>query len=182
VENLQIALPYDIESLFQQYYRQLCLFANNILHDEALAEDVVQSFFAGLCEGRNTLPDVENTRRGYLFIAIRNNCLKHIRREKIKSKYVDQLDKDMIEEQTVMDAMIQAEVIDQLMEAINQLPQGCRQVLHMAIFDKLSNEEIAGNLTISINTVKSQKKRAIQLLRSRLDARALLFLLFLLTE
>lgn len=169
MENLQIALPYDIESLFQQYYRQLCLFANNILYDEALAEDVVQSFFAGLCEGRNTLPDDENTRRGYLFIAIRNNCLKHIRSEKIKSKYVDQLDKDMIEEQTVMDA-------------IHQLPQGCRQVLHMAIFDKLSNEEIAGNLTISINTVKSQKKRAIQLLRSRLDTRALLLLLFLLTE
>ncbi|WP_333626236.1 RNA polymerase sigma-70 factor [Sphingobacterium siyangense] len=182
MENLQIDLPYTIESLFQQYYRLLCLFANNILHDEALAEDVVQSFFAGLCEDRNTLPDDENARRGYLFISIRNNCLKHIRREKIKSKYVDQLDKDMIEEQTVMDAMIQAEVIDQLMEAVNQLPQGCRQVLRMAIFDKLSNEEIAGNLTISINTVKSQKKRAIQLLRSRLDAHALLLLLFLLTD
>ncbi|MGE8429919.1 MAG: RNA polymerase sigma-70 factor [Sphingobacterium sp.] len=182
MENLQIALPYDIESLFQQYYRQLCLFANNILHDEALAEDVVQSFFAGLCEGLNILPEEEHARKSYLFVAIRNNCLKQIRNQKTKNKYVDQLDKDMIEEQTVMDAMIQAEVIDQLMEAINQLPQGCRQVLHMAIFDKLSNEEIAGNLTISINTVKSQKKRAIQLLRSRLDARALLLLLFLLTE
>jgi RNA polymerase sigma-70 factor (ECF subfamily) len=182
VENLQIALPYDIESLFQQYYRQLCLFANNILHDEALAEDVVQSFFAGLCEGRNILPEEEHARKSYLFVAVRNNCLKQIRTEKTKNKYVDQLDKDMIEEQTVMDAMIQAEVINQLMEAINQLPQGCKKVLDMAVFEKLSNDEIANNLAISINTVKSQKKRAIQLLRSRLDTRALLLLLFLLAE
>ena len=182
MENLQIVLPYNIESLFQQYYKQLCLFANNILHDQALAEDVVQSFFAGLCEGRNILPEDDHARKGYLFIAIRNNCLKHIRNEKIKNKYIDQLDADMIEEQTVMDAMIQAEVIDQLMKAIHQLPQGCRQVLHMAIFDKLSNDEIAHNLTISINTVKSQKKRAIQLLRARLDASALALLLFLLAD
>ncbi len=56
---------------------------------------------------------------------------------------------DMIEEQTIMDAMIQEEVISQLMEAINQLPQGCKQVLHMAIFEKRSNDEIATNLTIS---------------------------------
>ncbi|ULT26819.1 hypothetical protein KUH03_08310 [Sphingobacterium sp. E70] len=41
---MQTSLPYDIESLFQRYYKQLCLFANNILHDEALAEDIVQSF------------------------------------------------------------------------------------------------------------------------------------------
>ncbi|MDF2475018.1 MAG: hypothetical protein K0S24_501 [Sphingobacterium sp.] len=179
---MQIALPYNIEPLFQQYYRQLCLFANNILHDEAQAEDVVQSFFAGLCEGRNTLPEEEHARKGYLFIAIRNNCLKQIRNEKTRSKYVNQLDKDMIEEETVMDAMIQAEVINQLMEAINKLPQGCRQVLHMAIFEKCSNEEIANNLTISINTVKSQKKRAIQLLRARLDGRVLTLLLFLLPD
>jgi RNA polymerase sigma-70 factor (ECF subfamily) len=182
VENLQIALPYDIESLFQQYYRQLCLFANNILHDEALAEDVVQSFFAGLCEGRNTLPDDENTRRGYLFVSVRNNCLKQIRNEKTKNKYVDQLDMNMIEEQTIMDAMIQAEVIDQLMEAINQLPQVCKQVIDMAVFEKLSNNEIAINLSISINTVKSQKKRAIQLLRTRLDTHMMMILLFLLSE
>ncbi|WP_158656112.1 RNA polymerase sigma-70 factor [Sphingobacterium sp. HMA12] len=182
MENLQTFLPYDIELLFQQYYRQLCLFANNVLNDEALAEDIVQSFFAGLCEGRNTLPEHEGARKGYLFIAIRNNCLKHIRSEKVKSKYFDQLDKDMIEEQTIMDAMIQAEVISQLMEAINQLPQGCKQVLHMAIFEKFSNDEIATNLAISINTVKSQKKRAIQLLRTRLDPQTLSLLLLLLIE
>ena len=182
MENLQTSLPYDIESLFQRYYRQLCLFANNILHDEALAEDIVQSFFAGLCEGRNSLPEDEGARKGYLFIAVRNSCLKHIRSEKVKSKYFDQLDKDMIEEQTIVDAMIQAEVISQLMEAIAQLPGGCRQILHMAIFEKLSNDEIANNLTISINTVKSQKKRAIQLLRTRLDARILTLLLFLLPD
>lgn len=179
---MQTSLPYDIESLFQRYYRQLCLFANNILHDEALAEDIVQSFFAGLCEGRNSLPEDEGARKGYLFIAVRNSCLKHIRSEKVKSKYFDQLDKDMIEEQTIVDAMIQAEVISQLMEAIAQLPGGCRQILHMAIFEKLSNDEIANNLTISINTVKSQKKRAIQLLRTRLDARILTLLLFLLPD
>ncbi|WP_343321651.1 RNA polymerase sigma-70 factor [Sphingobacterium multivorum] len=179
---MQIALPYNIESLFQQYYRQLCLFANHILRDEAKAEDVVQSFFAGLCEGRNTLPEEENARKSYLFIAVRNNCLKQIRSEKTKNKYADQLDKNMIEEQTIMDAMIQAEVINQLMAAINKLPQGCRQVLQLAVFEKLTNDEIANNLSISINTVKSQKKRAIQLLRTRLDARLLMLLLILLTE
>jgi RNA polymerase sigma-70 factor (ECF subfamily) len=53
--------------------------------------------------------------------------------------------------------------------AIESLPEGCRTVLKMAYFEKLRNEEIAGILDVSVNTVKTQKMRGIKLLRLRLD-------------
>jgi RNA polymerase sigma-70 factor (ECF subfamily) len=43
----------------------------------------------------------------------------------------------------------------------------------------MKNEEIARRLNISINTVKTQKKRALQLLRLKMDPLAFALLLLL---
>jgi RNA polymerase sigma-70 factor (ECF subfamily) len=51
-------------------------------------------------------------------------------------------------------------------------------VLKLAFFESLRNDEIAERLGVSVNTIKTQKARALQLLRLRLDP--LSFTLFLL--
>jgi RNA polymerase sigma-70 factor (ECF subfamily) len=43
----------------------------------------------------------------------------------------------------------------------------------------MKNEEIARALDLSINTVKTQKKRALQLLRLKMDPRAFALLILL---
>ena len=52
-----------------------------------------------------------------------------------------------------------------------------RQVLELAYFGELKNDEIAEQLQISINTVKTQKARALQLLRLKLDVGSLILVL-----
>jgi RNA polymerase sigma-70 factor (ECF subfamily) len=53
-------------------------------------------------------------------------------------------------------------------------------MLKLAFFEGLKNEQIALELGISINTVKTQKQRALQLLRLKLTDKTYLLLLFLL--
>ena len=59
------------------------------------------------------------------------------------------------------------EVYRLLFRAIDKLPTRCREVflLHM---DGKKNEEIATLLGISIETVKTQKKRAIQFIKEQM--------------
>ena len=64
--------------------------------------------------------------------------------------------------------------------AIEQLPEGCKTVLKLAYFEGLKNDEIATELGVSINTVKTQRQRALNLLRLRLPKGAYLLLLALL--
>lgn len=53
-------------------------------------------------------------------------------------------------------------------EAIKKLPEGCRQVFVLYVFEDFAHKEIAASLGISESTSKSQYQRARQLLKERL--------------
>lgn len=53
-------------------------------------------------------------------------------------------------------------------EAVKGLPEGCRQVFVLYVFEDFAHKEIAASLGISESTSKSQYQRARQLLKERL--------------
>ena len=61
----------EIDLIFQQYYRPLCLYATHYLHDIDEAEDVVQDCFVKLIS-RSIMP--ENI-KAFLYISVRNACI-----------------------------------------------------------------------------------------------------------
>ena len=61
--------------------------------------------------------------------------------------------------------------------AMKKLPDQCRKVLELSIFESLSYQEIADQLHISKNTVKTQVGRAYKHLREMLDPKDFNFFL-----
>lgn len=157
------------EELFNQYYVRLCVFAKGLLHNGELAEDVVQEIFARLCEQPWTIPlEIEEAKR-YLFVAVRNECYKALRHEKVVNRYQQFNGAEASTEPEIINNIIHAEVMGELNKAIEALPRGCALILKKGVFDGMSNQMIANELNLSINTVKSQKQRAISLLKARLS-------------
>jgi RNA polymerase sigma factor (sigma-70 family) len=60
---------------------------------------------------------------------------------------------------------------EQIHEEIKALPNGCRQVFVLYVFENFSHKMIADNLGVSESTSKSQYQRARQLLRERITKR-----------
>ena len=79
-------------------------------------------------------------------------------------------------------AVLKAEVWGEVYRAIASLPEGCRNVFKLSYLEGLKNQEIADELKISINTVKTQKARALELLKLRLKPEAFLLLCLLVSE
>jgi RNA polymerase sigma-70 factor (ECF subfamily) len=77
-------------------------------------------------------------------------------------EYPDYL--ELSAEEKYIDNEIQTEVH----RAISNLPERCRRIFLMKRYDDLSYNEIASILNISINTVKTQMKRALKFLRMNL--------------
>ena len=67
----------EIDLIFQQYYRPLCLYATHYLHDIDEAEDVVQDCFVKLIS-RSIMP--ENI-KAFLYTSVRNACIDRLRRQ-----------------------------------------------------------------------------------------------------
>ena len=61
--------------------------------------------------------------------------------------------------------------LEQIHEEIKNLPEGCRQVFVLYVFENFMHKNIAENLGISESTSKSQYQRARQLLRERITKR-----------
>src|SRR4029077_16047444 len=103
--------------------------------------------------------------KNFLYTTVRNAGLNVVRHGSVKKKFLDQQHKETADEPNILQEIIRAEVIGEIYRAIEQLPAGCRVIFTMGYIDGLKNAEIADQLGISINTVKTQKARALQLLR-----------------
>ncbi len=68
----------------------------------------------------------------------------------------------------VVQEVIARQDLQQLEDAIADLPAGCRQVLLLRKVDLLSHQEIADRLQIAVSTVEKQHARALRLLRAAL--------------
>ncbi len=171
----------SVESLFSLYYARLCYFAFKMIGEREAAEDLVQEAFVKLWERQDDFTS-ELSAKTFLYVTVRNACLNRIRHEEVEKKYIKAHNSEEVEEEKGLQQIIQAEVLGEIHNAIEALPQGCRQVLKLAYFEGLKNHEIAEQLGISVNTIKTQKARALQLLRLKLDIGAYTLLTIILSH
>ncbi|MEI2739399.1 MAG: RNA polymerase sigma-70 factor [Chitinophagaceae bacterium] len=142
-------------------------------------KNIVQDSFIKYWDRQNDFNN-ESSVKTFLYVTVRNACLNVVRHEGVEKKYAEIQEHKHNEEEKVLEHIIRAEVLGEIHKAIEELPQGCRQVLKLAYFESMKNDEIAGQLGVSVNTVKTQKARALQLLRLKLDPASFLALLILL--
>jgi RNA polymerase sigma-70 factor (ECF subfamily) len=171
----------SLEHLFNFYYARLCYFAFKMIGEREAAEDLVQEAFVKLWERQEDFTN-ELSAKTFLYVTTRNACLNRIRHEEVEKKYIKSHYSEEVEAEKGLQSIIQAEVLGEIHNAIEELPQGCRQVLKLAYFEGLKNHEIAEQLGVSVNTIKTQKARALQLLRLKLDVGAITLLTITLAQ
>ena len=166
------------KQLFEEYYHPLRGFARKFISDYDICNDLVQESFVGLWDKRKEISN-SSAIKSYLYSSVRNACLNHLRFEQMKSKNEDRilaLSSDWYYE----DSLLEEEVHSQIYEAIKDLPAQSRRVIVMAM-NGSTNLEIAEELNISINTVKTLKQRSYKFLREKLKGIHWLLLLLLLS-
>lgn len=162
------------EQLFKQYYTPLVLFADSYINDIELAKDTVQDIFLKLFHNKDIFSTIEKL-KAYLYSAVKNRCLKHIRHEKVKDKYSTHILHTEAENDSYWDRVLEEEIYHHLIKAINTLPNQTRNVYLLSL-EGQKNQEIADKLNISIETVKSHKKNGKKLLKEQLKGLISLFL------
>ncbi len=163
----------EFERLYRDYFAKMKRFALEYVDNEEDAENLVQDVFVGLWENNNLLTSHPNI-FSFLFTAVKNRCIDHLRHKVVVRKRADQIEREYIEMvQMKSDSLLflndsvffepDIELIVQ--EAINKLPQKCRQIFVMNKLEGRKQKEIAQELNISLNTVESQMGIAYKKLR-----------------
>lgn len=156
------------QNLFEAFHKPLCFFTNQIIRNPVDAEDIVQEIFLKLW--RMTPETYTNIRtiKAFLFTTAQNRCLNYLRNREIRDRNYRNLSQEETDEDYFLCKQIHAEVIAELFEAIEELPDKCKEVFKRSYIDGQEDKKICEELHISLNTVKTQKLRAKNYLRIRL--------------
>ncbi|MDO6739019.1 RNA polymerase sigma-70 factor [Wenyingzhuangia sp. 2_MG-2023] len=152
------------KNFFDKHYEELVVYANGYLFDKDSSEDIVQEIFIYIWEHASKL-NIETSLRGYLYVMVRNRCFNYLKSIKITdnlelldfnvnliTEYVFNSNPTSEEDKTI--------VYHQILKIIESLPEKMQQVVKFKFLHNYKYSEIAEELDISVNTVKTQLKRA----------------------
>jgi len=161
--------------LFETYHAPLFRFAETYVCCPGLAEDIVQDIFIKIWE--NPLSRISRSLRSYLFLMVRNACIDYLRSVQVEDKKMQKLFEAQVLSDSV-DLDINEDITLKIKDAIDELPEQCREVYHMSVYDGLKHSEIADELNISVSAVKVQVYRAKNSLREKLASLREFMILF----
>lgn len=168
------------ETLFRRYYGYLFNIAVQYVKDPTLAEDALQDVYLKLWTNRTNL-DPAQSLKAYLATAMRHQILNRLRDEKRSIlRHVERQAQLPTTDTTTEESVTLDEYSAVVQRGLQRLPAQRRLVFSLRSEAGLSNEEVATQLNISINTVKVQYYHACRFLRDYLrqhaDLPTLLFL------
>ncbi len=149
------------QELFDFHFNALCAFCRKYVESDT-AEDIVQEVFISFWHKKEDFTHL-NAAKAFLYKSVRNKSLNHIRDEAVRQKHLNASAESDFEQ-----FVIEEETFNQLYNEIKNLPPASQQVMLLAL-NGLKNPEIADELNISLNTVKTQKKIAYAKLKSRIS-------------
>ncbi len=153
--------------IYKLYAKAMYNAALRIVVHEAEAEDVIQDAFLDAFTRIDSFRG-ETTFGLWLKQIVINKSINQLRKRRAEFISIDGIDlADAMEEESV-DLELK---VNEVREAIAELPDGYRVVLTLYLFEGYDHEEIAYILKISENTSRSQYMRAKIKLKSLLEKR-----------
>ena len=162
--------------LFRKHFPGLkaygCLFV-----DAEAAEDIVQDVFIKIWENKEKL-SIHTSLSSYLFKSVYTRCLNHINRQKMLLVNHQQIESEMRDYEAsffdpdkseIIHALYMNDLRTEINQAIESLPQKCREVFTLSYMMDMKNKEISDLLDISVSTVEKHINHALKILRQLLN-------------
>jgi len=162
--------------IYNRYKGLLYIHAFNKVRDEAEAADIVHDLFATLWDRHETLEIIGHL-SGYLYTSTRNRIFKLIAKKSNAQTYITDITKSINDGHCITDHLVRQNMLTEIIEKeIASLPTKMRIVFELSRKANLSHKEIAEQLHISEETVKSHISHALKQLRVKLGILLYLYL------
>ena len=151
------------ERLFKDNYPHMYRMAFSLVENADDAKDAVHQVFAQIWRGKPQIS--EDSIRGYLLAATRNQCLHMLRSRQLQRKMEEELQRET--EETLSEE--REELLQQLKQVINDnLTEQDRRVLQLHYEDEMTYQETASVLGISASAVNKHITRSLAKIRTTL--------------
>jgi len=175
-DDLNFAFKQGDKSAFDMLYNQLSdqliTYCKNFVGFED-ARDITAETFYKLWKSQETWASINNI-KSFLYVSAKNACLNLIKHQKLKEEKQQQL-ADLIanDQKAVLLSEIESELIGQILQEIENLPENCKAVFKMSYLDGYETAEIAEKLHLTTRTVFNLRSLALKAVKSAVFKRGL---------
>ena len=178
-EHMAFEQDRRITEVVEREQSRLRRFIRRRVPDPSEAEDIAQDVFATLVEANRLLMPIEHV-TGWLFRVARNRITDLFRKKRPESfseAAIEDEDGNQIAFEDLLPSSdagpearyIRQALLDELTEALAELPPEQREVFVAHELEGKSFKEIAAATGVNVNTLLSRKRYAVQHLRERLQ-------------
>ncbi|MBE8713365.1 sigma-70 family RNA polymerase sigma factor [Sphingobacterium hungaricum] len=162
-------------NLFKKYFKGLCYFGWKLIGDAQIAEDLAQDAFTAYLLKKDSISSDEISIKSFLYTNVKFAAYNISRKNKVIDTYWHKTKYSEMDDVDIENSIIQAEFYSKVSQAMVKLPTACQEICRMGYLDGYSNEEISKILQLSVNTVKTQKRRGIEAIRRLIKPELLVF-------
>ncbi|MBX3239917.1 MAG: RNA polymerase sigma-70 factor [Chitinophagaceae bacterium] len=154
-------------AIFLRYRGKLYHYIFTITASREMAEDTVHDVFLKIWNNREKMAGIENM-NAYLFRVCHNQAISGLRRMAKEALILSELRQETTPFLPDADPVSQKEIRAYIQQAVNKLSPQQRQVFLLSRQEGLKHNQIAEQLGISINTVKTHMGQALRFLRDEI--------------
>ncbi len=160
----------EFKSQYVRYYRALVVYVLKAIADENAAQDIVQEVFLNILRLKRTFRD-ELQLRSYLYASARNKALDYLKHLNVEQTFISKV-KDGTSCYAITasgeEEFFTEEVYRRLFELVDALPPRQRDVF-VKLMEGKKLHEIAEEMNVSFETVRTQKARGLSVLRKHMN-------------
>ncbi|MGN0280749.1 MAG: RNA polymerase sigma factor [Prevotella sp.] len=157
---------------FKTFYKDNYLHAFNLalrfLRDDEASRDVVADAFESIWKQVSADDKGRSANTSYLLTTVRNACLDHLRKRKIRDSYAElmlmQSERLADSQQVVME---HDQRVAMVMEALDELTPRTRQILEACYIERKKYKEAAELFQCSESAIKKHLHKAVSFLRQK---------------
>ena len=168
LKQLRAAAPDALERIYEKYLDDLLAVAVSLLSDVHAAEDCLHDVFVRLVGDTRGIK-IRFNLKGYLICCVANRARDYLRQQARKPDCLPAESGNQITQDNPVARLIEDEEAAGLFKAMTQLPYEQREIFVLHVQGGMKFPRIADFLDISVNTVRSRYRYAIEKLQTLLQ-------------
>ncbi len=151
--------------IYNRYKKLLYIFAYRRLGDIEEVNDLLHDLFLSIWTNREEI-DIQYTLSTYLYSSVRNRIINIIAHKQVSAKYTESFNRFAATEYSSTDHLLRHNELSGLIDKeVERLPKKMRQVFELSRKTNYTRKQIALELGLSEETVKSHMHHALRILK-----------------
>lgn len=159
-----------LQELYIIYYRKMFRYVGLYVRDEEVVAEIVSDVFFAIWEKRVELTDVRNF-NAFIYRIAKYKALNYLRGRNLNTIDINDIPFDLFAGTTSSpeDNLISSETVENINNAIEQLPSKCKLAFKLVREDGMSYKEVSELFAISTKTLEVHIYRAVRKIREILS-------------